>query len=329
LLTKWTAPAFFYGTAIPLLWLRGRMRLLWGRHHLASAALAGGICLAWMAAAIGQAGWTAFYNTVSQEAAMRLLPSHHHRPYPWREVFLHPFKVLAAAAPVSVFALLTLLPSFYRLWDERGRRLLLALHCWMWPNLLFWTVIPEKAARHSFPLFPALAGLSAMVWIAWLTGRMRWPVARFRPATVLTIGVVLWLGVKLAFVHAVVPHRNENREPRAKAALLAGKVPAGETLYLFRLKDEGIMFYYGREVRRLAGFAQLPSSRRALHCILDESEWRKWQGLAAARAVVHGFASADARLRDDEHASLDRVVVRLQDEQGDPIVLVTVRRLKK
>ena len=29
-LTKWTAPAFFYGTLIPLLWWRGRLRLLFG-----------------------------------------------------------------------------------------------------------------------------------------------------------------------------------------------------------------------------------------------------------------------------------------------------------
>ena len=36
-LTKWTAPVFFYGTIIPLLWWRDRLRLLLGRHHLISA----------------------------------------------------------------------------------------------------------------------------------------------------------------------------------------------------------------------------------------------------------------------------------------------------
>src|SRR5262249_25337665 len=33
-LTKWTAPAFFYATAITLLWRRGQLRLLLGRRHL-------------------------------------------------------------------------------------------------------------------------------------------------------------------------------------------------------------------------------------------------------------------------------------------------------
>jgi 4-amino-4-deoxy-L-arabinose transferase-like glycosyltransferase len=326
LLTKWTAPAFFYATVLPLLWLRGRLRLLWGRHHLLSAAVAAGVCLAWMGAAIGQTGWEAFYNTVSQEAAMRLLPSHHHRAYPWREVLGHPFKVLAAAAPVSVFALLTLWPGFYRLWDARGRRLLQALHCWVWPSLLFWSIIPEKAARHSFPLFPGIAGLGAMVWIAWMTGRLRWPIARLTPASALLISIGLWLGIKVAFVQAVIPHRNQNREPRAKAALLARKIPAGETLYLFRLKDEGIMFYYGRTVRRLGGFTQLPSSPKPLYCILDESEWRKWQGLTVARAIVASFAEAEGAGPNPAHSRLEEVVVRLQDEQGDPIVLVKVDR---
>src|SRR5262249_31744407 len=42
-LTKWTAPAFFYGTGIPLLWWRGQLRLLFGRRHLVSAALGAGV----------------------------------------------------------------------------------------------------------------------------------------------------------------------------------------------------------------------------------------------------------------------------------------------
>src|SRR5262249_17525172 len=70
-LTKWTAPAFFYGTAIPLLWLRGRLRLLWGWPHLTSVVLAGGVCFAWIVAAVALAGWQPFSRTVSQEALMR------------------------------------------------------------------------------------------------------------------------------------------------------------------------------------------------------------------------------------------------------------------
>src|SRR5260370_38362002 len=155
---------------MPLLWWSGRLRLLLGRHHLACAGLAAGICLAWMIAAVAMTGWQEFYGTVSREALMRLSPSHHHRPYPWGESLIHPLRLLAAGLPCSAFALLSLRPSFSAQWDHGGRRLLQALHCWTWSNMLFWTVIPEHATRHSFPLFPGLSGLSALVLVAWLRG---------------------------------------------------------------------------------------------------------------------------------------------------------------
>ena len=44
---KWTAPAFFYLTIVPLLWWRRRLSLLWSRPHLVSATLAAIPCLAW------------------------------------------------------------------------------------------------------------------------------------------------------------------------------------------------------------------------------------------------------------------------------------------
>ena len=56
----------------------------------------------------------------------------------------------------------------------------------------------------------------------------------------LAVLLVLWLGAKAAFVHAVTPARNADRLPRAKGQMLAALVPPGRTLYLFQLKDEGI-----------------------------------------------------------------------------------------
>src|SRR5207245_2119870 len=95
-------------------------------------------------------------------------------------------------------------------------------------------------------------------------------------APVLAGFLVLWLAAKLVFVQAVIPMRNLNREPHAKGERIASLVPPGKTLYLFRLKDEGIMFYYGRPVRRLACPAELPSSSEPVYCILDNDEWREW-----------------------------------------------------
>jgi 4-amino-4-deoxy-L-arabinose transferase-like glycosyltransferase len=312
-LTKWTAPAFFYATVLPLLWRRGQLRLLWGRHHLVSAGLAALVCLAWVAAAVRQTGWEPFYDTVSREALQRLSPSYHQLalPYmaashrtrlpPWGEMVVHPFVVLGANLPAGLMALVTLWPGFARRWDKRGRRLLQALHCWTWPNLVFWSLVSEHSPRHSFPLLPGMAGLAALVWLAWLTGRLRWPLPLPRPATVLLATLVVWLGAKVVFVHAVTPHRNRGREPQAKGAELAARVPDGATLYLFRLKDEGIMFYYGRPVRRLQDPAELPSSAEPVYCILDEPEWRQW----------------------DNERKAD-VLLRTTDEQGAPIVLVRV-----
>jgi 4-amino-4-deoxy-L-arabinose transferase-like glycosyltransferase len=318
-LTKWTAPAFFYLTAVPLLYLRGRLRALVAGPHLVAAFVAAALVLGWAALAVRQVGWEAFFNTVSQEACQRLVPNevplspprHHHRPYPWLEVIAHPFVTFGACLPWSPFALLALWPGFARLWDERGRRWLQALHCWLWPNLLFWSVVPEHAPRHSFPFFPAVAGLAAMAWLALLTGRLRWPIARLRPAGAFVGIVALWVVVKIGHVHAVVPARGQGREPQAKGEQLAALVPPGQPLYLCRLKDEGILFYYSRchppadldrIVRRLPGPEALLSTGELAYGIVTEAEWQR--GPLRERAEV---------------------VQRLRDQQGDPILLVRVR----
>ncbi len=335
-LTKWTAPAFFYLTVVPLLWWRGRLRLLWGRQHILAAALGAGLCLTWAALAVRQAGWDVFVNTVSQEAMQRLVPheiplaagQHHHRPYPWGEVLAHPFVVLGSTLPWSLFALVALWPGFAKLWDDRGRRLLQALHCWVWPNLLFWTLVPEHAPRHSFPLFPGLAGLAAMVWLAWLNGRLRWLLPRATPGQVFVGLLAFWLVVKVGYVHAWVPIRDgrandvlraaglrtrPTRDPHGKAEQLAALVPADQPLYLFHVKDEGIMFCYGhchdegqaeRVLRRLNAPNDLPANAELVYCIVTEAEWGSW----------------------DRHRPAE-VLLRLPDQQGDPTVLLAVRPL--
>ena len=323
-LTKWTAPVFFYGTAIPLLWWRGRLRFLVGRHHLVSALLAAAICLGWAALAVGQTGWDVFWTTVSQEAIQRLSPAHHleavqvmphhgDRLPLWVDALLHPLRILGANLPWSAFALVALWPGFGRLWDERGRRLWQEMHCWAWPSLLFWSVIPEHALRHSMPLFPALSGLAALVWVAWITGKLRWP-ARFRmttPGRVLMGMVICWLVVKVAFVELAIPQRNPARAPRAKGEMLDTLVPRNEPLYIARLKDEGILFYFARTrpllrggppVRRMEDLEDLLSKGEPAFCILDDSEWQRW----------HAEQKAD-------------LVRKLLDEQKAPIFLVRTR----
>jgi 4-amino-4-deoxy-L-arabinose transferase-like glycosyltransferase len=298
LMTKWTAPAFFYLTLVPLLGWRGQLRLFLRPAHWLSVLLAALPCLAWAAAVAARIGWEPFLDAVRREALPHLSPAHHTRPYPWHELVTFPAGFLAANLPWSAAALWTLSPSFARLWDERGRRLLQLLHCWTWPNLLFWSIVPGHHLRHALPLQPGLAGLAALVWIAWLDGRLRWPLPALRPRTVFLTLLALWLAAKFIFVTLIVPSRDCHRTPRYTAQQIAALVPPERTLYLFRLKDEGILFYYGRPARRLPSVSFLPASEHAAYCLLVESEWRQGAG--------------------PRHAE---ILLRLRDEQGHPIVL--------
>jgi hypothetical protein len=207
--------------------------------------------------------------------------------------------LLAFALPASALALSTLRPGFAQLWDERGRRLLQALHCWAWPSMLFWSFPTEHTPRHSFPLFPGLSGLAAFTLLAWMTGRLPWRLRRVSPRQVLVAALVGWLVVKLVLVDVIVPRRHPWGGPRAAGLAIAELVPAGQTLYIIRIKDEGVMFYFGGQVRRAATAAELPGGQGPVWCVLTSQEWQGWNRSRPAEEVRS-----------------------LYDGQGDPIVLV-------
>jgi 4-amino-4-deoxy-L-arabinose transferase-like glycosyltransferase len=365
-LTKWTAPVFFYSTAVPFLVWRRRFWLLFSWRHLVPALIGACLCFGWVGLVINQVGWETFYGTVRNEALPRLSHSHHLGSTGDQalETVAHPFKLLLANLPWSGFALVTLMPCFLKCWDERGRRLVQAFHCWTWPSLIVWTILPDHATRHSFPLFTGITALAGLAWLAYLDGRLsewqsRWfgryavlslavfgvgalagGIAGFRAlptaawwlvllivgmglwcvieglrayreqrlGLVLTSFIVTWVVLKLAFVHVYVPIRNHGREPREKAAVLAEHVPEDKTLFVFLLKDEGIMFYYGRPVVRLKSWKDLPKKSGTVWCILQRPEYDE--------LVKRGSW-------DVQHE------VGLKDEQGDPIVLVALERAQK
>ncbi|HEY7327939.1 MAG TPA: glycosyltransferase family 39 protein [Gemmataceae bacterium] len=299
LLTKWTAPAFFYLTVVPLLWHRGQLRLLLRHAHCLSILVAALLCLAWAAAVAAQTGWAPLFTAIRGEALPRLSPTHHTRPYPWLELVTFPIGFLATNLPWSAAVLWTLSPRFAHLWDERGGRLLQLLHCWTWPNLLFWSFVPGHHIRDALPLQPGLAGLAALVWIAWLDGRLRWPFPALQPAWIFLTLIALWLAAKIAFVNLIVPARDGLRASNSKGQQIAALVPSDHTLYLCRLKDEGILFYYGRPARRLSTAALLSGPEGPAYCLLTESEFYRWIWPRPAQ-----------------------VLLRLSDEQRDPIMLV-------
>lgn len=293
-LTKWTAPVFFYGTLIPLLWWRGELRLLWCRRHMASAAFAATLCLGWAGLAAHSVGWQQLVHDVSHEAWMKVAPSHHRQSYPLGQTVLHPLVVLAAALPASLFALGALRPRFSQHLNRRGRRALESMHCWVWPNLLFWSLLPEHSPRHALPLLPGLAGLGTLACVVWLRGpspgreattRGEAPAAAANPvssvpvsrAGVLALIVLGWLLVKLGFVYWGLPARTADggHSVRATGQRLAAAVPASSSLNIGRLKDETLMFYYGRPVRRVADCNAIPHTAAPTYCLLDKTEWQQ------------------------------------------------------
>lgn len=288
-LTKWPAPAFFYLTVITLLAWRGELRLLVGWRHLVAVGVAAAVCLLWVFAVSHQVGWASLLETIRSEAAYRFAPKSAAKGYSWSEVVTYPLIVLAAHLPLSAFALLTLRPSFWKKWDDRGKLLLQLLHCWTWPNLLFWSLVPNHNVRYALPLGPGLMGLGVMGLVGTLRSASRLNVA-------IAVLLVCWLVVKIAFVQFVIPQRTASRNPEPIAAQLREQVPTDQPLYLFRLKDEGVLFYFARPAVRLREPGQLPPGAFA---VLLRQEWED-------RALFG-------------HLEL---VYWMHDQQGDPLIVV-------
>lgn len=269
--TKWTAPAFFYMTVLPVLWWRGRLTLLACRGHLLGVFLALVLAGSWITLVVATTGAEAFFDTVSREGLMRLSPGHHPRPYPWRELIEFPTFFLAGNLPWSFIALISLHPRFRAGLDDRGLRTWQTLQCWLWVNLVFWTVLPGHRPRHCLPLQPAIAGLAALAWISWCKGSVKWPVSWCRPIPMLLGVLALFLAVKVAFVNVWAPTREPDKHWREKGAELAAIIPVGESLGLNRLKDEGLLFYVGRPTRRLLIHDDMSGPH---YWLLTKDEWQ-------------------------------------------------------
>jgi hypothetical protein len=119
---------------------------------------------------------------------------------------------------------------------------------------------------------------------------------RAPPPAAIWAFLACWLVAKVVFVEYVIPERTTKRNPEPIAVELRCHVPPGEPLYLFRLKDEGVMFYYARPAYRLAHPRELPPGAFAL---LIRQEWEDRAGFGHLKVV---------------HCT--------RDQQGDPLILV-------
>jgi 4-amino-4-deoxy-L-arabinose transferase-like glycosyltransferase len=293
-LTKWTSPAFFYLMAVPYLAFRRRLGLLVRLPHVMAALLGSGICLLWLSVAINREGVSTVIGAILAEGAGHFSLGHHHASYPWFSSLVHPLWLLGAAMPVSVFAVATFLPGFWAESSERERTVLAAFHAWVWPNIVFWSLLPGHGPRQALPLVPGLVGLASCFWLRWVEGRLpssRW---RFQPRAAMMVMIIGWLAIKAAQVHAYFPLRDRERDPAGTGQAIASAVSPGETLCLVHLKDEGLMYYYGRPVQRLSTLGQLTCSGQCRFCILEQAE----------AAVLRGRLQVRARLHDQQGAPI-------------------------
>jgi len=303
-LTKWTAPAFFYLAVVSFLLWRGRWRWLFGRDHLLAAAIAVAVCATWAVLVAYEVGWSALADTVAREAAQRFAPKSNGKPYPWLASLSFPFIVLAACVPWSIPALIALRPTIRRGLDERSRTLVQFLHCWAWPNLLFWALPAQHNVRYVLPLCPAITLLGAMVLLRWVakSGAQR----LISPQAALASVLCAWLVVKVIYVEAVVHDRTAYRNARQTGQEIARLVPEGQILYLCRLKDEGVLFYYGRPAHRLD--LETIAPRTAVYALLLDAEWQEHQ--------FRGRPEYIAELRDQQNAPIH--LVRIHGPTEEP-----------
>lgn len=292
LLTKWTAPAFFYLTVIPYLIYSRRLNELWRWPHLLAMNLAIGIVGLWAYLAIQQVGFDTLRETIGNETSQRFAPGRRGKPYPWIESLTFPFVFLAANTLATLGVLFTLAQRFRTRVNSETWSLIVLCQCWIWPNIVFWSLPAQHNVRYLLPVVPAFCILGGLWWVMTThqVQRSHWRTA------MLMLPLVTWLGVKISFVELIQPQRVANRNARETGIRLAEIIPHGEHLAIDKLKDEGILFYYGQPVIQTT-WTQHPTQTR--WALLMESEWQQ--------------------IADKGHAT---VVDTLKDQQGASIYLV-------
>ncbi|MDW8223208.1 MAG: hypothetical protein RMJ82_09685 [Gemmatales bacterium] len=171
-LTKWHAPVFFYASAITYLFYTGRMRVLFSIGHLTGVALAVALVAGWVGLIVQRVGWAVLWNTLWEQALPRVSPLHQQDERLWLEMPKYPLKMLLCGLPWSAFVGLTM----WRTWREAlaptTRALVRTLHCWIWPNLLVFTLLPDHDARHGMPLLAGWSTLGALSCVLGLSSGM-------------------------------------------------------------------------------------------------------------------------------------------------------------
>lgn len=196
-LTKWHTAVFFYATVLAYLWWTRRLHWLWRGEHLAGLALASLFMAGWLTIVVQRVGWPTLRDTLWQQALPRLSPAHQHGERLWLQTPLHPLKMLLCGLPWSLFVGLACWRRFYLHRAEPGtvtnrltpatQALLRTWHCWVWPSLLLFTLLPDHDARHSMPLLTGLVALGATACLLALSPNMDASIRRLAQIGLVTL----------------------------------------------------------------------------------------------------------------------------------------------
>lgn len=299
-LTKWTGFLFFYVMAVPLLLWQRQLWRLFHWHHLLAALIGMAIVWCWLGLVVYDLGWSNVSNMLWKEGAPRVLHSKNASQQLLMESLVHPFKIIGIAAPWSIIVILG--------WRKRVFTSLTliekSLLCWAVAGTLMMTVFPDHNIRQSFSLVPAwtLLGVFTLhrTWQAdavpgWLKQNpFRWLIA----------SMLVWSAIKIIHVEVLMPARFRERPSlEAQATIMRQFVPTGARLYLARVKDECLLFNYGRGVQRLGNWSTFVWQGSDC-CALTPEERRNWPD-SIVSSIVQECSILDA--------------------QGDTLLLVRLR----
>lgn len=278
-LTKWTGFLFFYAMAIPCVFWHRQFWRLFHWHHLLAALLGVAVVFSWLGLVINELGWSQVTAMLWKEGAPRVLHGQNASRTLVLETLAHPFLVLGICLPWSIFLVhawrkklfrrVANMPVTMQVMIERS------LWCWALAGTLMMTFFPDHNIRQSFSLVPAwtLLGVLALCRLYHDAALPRW--LQQKPLSYLMLAIVIWSVIKIVHVEVLIPARYAKRPSLDEQAFkLQQAIPSSATLYISRLKDECLMFHYGREVTRLREWNSLTPT--GCYCLLTATERTNW-----------------------------------------------------
>ena len=240
-LQKWTGPAYLLPVLAGLLvWFKRWKTLLnpvvWCVAGLAMI-LAGG----WVYVAAREVGFETFWQTVvRREGLEHLSPAHHGRAYPFHEWLTYPLQVLAMGLPGAFWL------GTWWLLTPRGKKQLLhdnwviVLGFAVVIPLVFWTLVPGHKPRHALGVIAPISALAGLVLARCLldrqgaVGKVLWRV--------LTVGALLWLGMKGGQMAMKGHEADSAMAPTRVANQISGALESsyGRPLGIGLLRDDGL-----------------------------------------------------------------------------------------